>query len=159
MPDGTVDTGFITGTGADGNVRASCVQSDGAILLGGEFNQFNGVLMYKLVRLDQNGALDPGFTLDPGPNNQVNAVVLQEDGRILIGGIFTEYDDVPRRRVARINGTDFNGVPESRSLSVALSPNLHLISYRCMSRPPNLVWSWKCAIYRQTSAPMFDAQH
>ncbi|MEO8067867.1 MAG: T9SS type A sorting domain-containing protein [Flavobacteriales bacterium] len=123
LPDGTVDTGFITGTGADGNVHASCVQSDGAILLGGEFNQFNGVLMYKFVRLDTNGALDPAFTLDPGPNNQVNATVLQEDGRILIGGIFTEYDDVPRRRVARINGTVLNGVPESGSVSVALRPN------------------------------------
>jgi uncharacterized delta-60 repeat protein len=57
-------------------------------------------------------ALD-GF--DPNANGTVNVVVLQPDGKILIGGAFTAIGGVPRSRIARLNADG--------TLDAAFDPN------------------------------------
>jgi uncharacterized delta-60 repeat protein len=49
------------------------------------------------------GAVDVWFGTGSGPNDTVYAAVKQPDGRIVIGGLFSEVDGVPRSRVARLN--------------------------------------------------------
>lgn len=49
-----------------------------------------------------DGTLDPGFTPGLGPNGEVFASAIQEDGMVLIGGAFTEYNGTPQKGVARI---------------------------------------------------------
>lgn len=53
--------------------------------------------------LAQPGTLDATFDPLGGPNDWVNCMVEQPDGKILIGGDFTSYNGVPRNRIARIN--------------------------------------------------------
>lgn len=93
--DGTLDPGFDPGIGitnASGKgraVHAIALQPDGRILVGGEFLYYNGLLRPGLVRLLPDGSVDRGF---PGPGNltdRVQAIALQSDGRILVGGWFT----------------------------------------------------------------------
>mgnify|MGYP000157666648 CR=1 FL=1 len=43
-----------------------------------------------------------GSNYESGPNNVVNALAVQPDGRILIAGNFTSYSGVPRRGLARV---------------------------------------------------------
>src|ERR1700730_15217903 len=67
-------------------------------------------------------ALD-GF--DPNANDVVNAVVVQPDGKILIGGVFTTVSGVTRNHIARINpdGTldaGFNPNANGNILSIAV---------------------------------------
>ena len=89
-PDGTLDTSFDPG--ANDNVNALAVQADGRILVGGQFITLGGggtgtTTRNKIGRLNPDGTLDTSF--DPGANNHVQALAVQADGKILVGGIFT----------------------------------------------------------------------
>lgn len=112
--DGSQDLSFDPGTGAigapaaDPNVYAIAVQPDGKIILAGSFRFYNGVARNRITRLNSDGSLDMGFNpQDPdgtgGPNERVTCMALQPDGKIMIGGFFTTYNNAPRKYVARLN--------------------------------------------------------
>jgi hypothetical protein len=76
----------------NGPVHAVGVQADGAIVIGGEFSGFftNGapvITRNRIARLNADGSLDPNF--NPNANSTVDAIVVQPDGRTIIGGRFT----------------------------------------------------------------------
>lgn len=118
--DGTVDGTFNIGTGFDLTVWAINLQSDGKILVGGDFTQYNGNSHLHLIRLNSNGSVDNTFDLGTGLNNTVYDIVLQNDGKIIILGDFTTVDGNSHVRIVRLNddgsidntfnsGTGFNG--------------------------------------------------
>ena len=105
-----VDPTFTIGTGFDGAVVATIIQSDGKIIVGGPFTNFNGVSRAGIARLNPNGTLDNSF--DPGTgflidNNgaygAVYSLSIQSDGKIIVGGIFTLYNGIPVNSIVRIN--------------------------------------------------------
>ncbi|MBU0492901.1 MAG: hypothetical protein KKB13_13725 [Chloroflexi bacterium] len=100
-PDGSLDPGFATGSGANGPVRAIALQSDGKIIIGGSFTQFNGSTRNCLARLNPDGSLDPTF--NPGAGGPVYTLVVQTDDKILVGGNFTAVGGISRNRIARLN--------------------------------------------------------
>jgi uncharacterized delta-60 repeat protein len=103
-PNGSLDTGFLsTGTAANSTVQAIALQADGKILIGGFFSTYNGVARNGIARLNADGSLDTNFNPGSGTNNTVNALALQADGKIFIGGSFTSFNGVERNRVARLN--------------------------------------------------------
>jgi uncharacterized delta-60 repeat protein len=106
--DGSLDTAFnptVTGVavGTQSVVECLALQPDGKILLGGNFAQVNGTARSALARLNPDGSLDPTFVIGAGASSNVQCVVLQPDGRILIGGYFTTFAGQPRRSIARLN--------------------------------------------------------
>lgn len=109
--DGTPDTGFSSQFQASWgyNVRAIALQDDGKILIGGTFNEINGVTRNRIARLNSNGTLDESFNPASGFNQEVTAIDIQEDGKILVGGLFTTFDYIwggsqtPARGLARLN--------------------------------------------------------
>lgn len=105
--DGRLDATFQPGTGADSEVKAIKIQADGKILVGGAFGKFNGVSRVSIARLNSDGTLDSTFNPGGGALFWVNAIALQPDGKILIGGPFTTFNGVARKGVARLlsNGT------------------------------------------------------
>jgi uncharacterized delta-60 repeat protein len=107
--DGTLDSEFYPR--ADGSVTALAVQNDGTILIGGAFTSVWGrgsssVSRGYLARFNPDGSLDSGF--GPTLNGAVNAFAFQNDGKIVIGGLFTRATPqgaataLVRNRVARI---------------------------------------------------------
>src|SRR5437867_10959971 len=48
-----------------------------------------------------SGNLDPSFGVGSGPNDGVSCLAVQPDGKILVGGTFTEVNGAARRRLAR----------------------------------------------------------
>jgi hypothetical protein len=59
--DGTFDTGFAAniGTGfATSDVFSTSIQSDGKIIVGGEFSTFKGIPAKGIARLNADGTLD-----------------------------------------------------------------------------------------------------
>jgi len=116
--NGSLDSGFDPGTGADGPVLALAVQSDGKVLLGGQFTTFNSVPRGNVARLNSDGSVDSSF--DPGAGvagesfSTVNALALQSDGKVILGGTFTNVSGVSRSHVARLHA---NG-----SLDAAFNP-------------------------------------
>jgi len=82
--DGDVDLQFSGHALNSSFVEAVAVQSDGKILIGGWFTAVNGTLRQFLVRLNQNGSIDPSFT---SPIiGAVRSLIVQPDGKIIVGG-------------------------------------------------------------------------
>jgi len=125
--DGNLDGSFNPGLGPNNTVRAIAVQSDGRILIGGEFATVNGVSRPFLARLNANGSFDSSF--NASVNNPVFTLAVQPDGKILAGGAFTSAGGTNRSFLARLNsdgsadagfdpGTGFNGNVNSIALQV-----------------------------------------
>jgi uncharacterized delta-60 repeat protein len=100
---GHVDFSFNPGEGANGRVSAVAVQADGKILIGGDFTQVDGVVLQRLARLHVDGYLDTFMNPGDGANGSVMAIGVQPDGRIMIGGDFTQVNGAEYRRLARLN--------------------------------------------------------
>ena len=91
--DGSRDTGFTIGTGFNVRVWGMVLQTDGKIVVVGEFTTYSGVTANRIVRLNTNGTIDTSFNSGgSGFNNSVYAVALQPDGKIICGGAFTTYN-------------------------------------------------------------------
>lgn len=118
MPDGATDiTWNSTGGGADFDIRASALQPDGKVLIGGIFSTYNGVAANRLVRLDSAGNTDPAFAVGAGPNNEVQGITVNNN-RVVIQGFFNQYQGtpVPNFAVLQMNGaldTSFSMPSES----------------------------------------------
>ena len=95
--DGSPDLDFISniGTGLSGGVvRGLCLQNNGKIIVGGQFDNFNGLTFSALVRLNSDGTLDTTFnTNNPmfGSTASVYEVLQQPDGKIICAGSFNSY--------------------------------------------------------------------
>ena len=101
--NGSLDTSFNPGSGADAEITAAVLQPDGRIVVGGRFTSFNGFTHNRVCRLNADGSVDQSFGLGAGINNSVFALALQSDGRILVGGQFTQVDLTLRFNLARLN--------------------------------------------------------
>jgi len=95
---GTLDSTFGSGgiaTPAAGNAFAVAIQPDGKIVAAGRF--LPGPSQFGLVRLNSNGTPDATFgtsglvseDLGPGGDDEINAVALQSDGKIVVAGYTT----------------------------------------------------------------------
>jgi Domain of unknown function (DUF5122) beta-propeller len=71
-----------------------------------------------------NGSLDSSFNSGTGANGPVGSIVLQSDGKVLIGGDFTVVNGVVRLQVARLYGHFF-----APSLSIARSNTFVIVSW------------------------------
>ena len=101
--NGSLDTGFDPGSGANGVVTSLILQPDGRILIGGSFTSFDGTTRNHIARLNGDGSVDTGFNPGSGTNSPVTALAIQPDGKILIGGLFTSVNGVARNHIARLN--------------------------------------------------------
>lgn len=91
--DGSLDTTFNNGTPGDINdgridrsVNKIVLQSDGKILVAGDFSRFRGTACKGLARLNPDGTIDPTFNCTSSPNGSITSLLLQNDGKILIAG-------------------------------------------------------------------------
>ena len=102
--NGSLDTTFNIGTGFNNTVSSLAVQSDGKILVGGQFGTYNGSTVNRIARLNNNGILDTSFNNGgAGFNGLVNSLAVQSDGKILVGGAFNTYNGTTVNRLARLN--------------------------------------------------------
>jgi uncharacterized delta-60 repeat protein len=111
MPDGSLDISFNPGATAPPSksprVFATAVQADGKILVGGRFEELGGQPRENIGRLNPDGTLDTSF--NPAVTGteffppQVFAILVQADGKILVGGLFTGLGGQPRTHVGRLN--------------------------------------------------------
>jgi len=114
-PDGFDDNTFNAnlGSGFDNSVYTTSIQTDGKIIVGGLFNSFNSDSgIQKVVRLNTDGSVDTLFTANisasGGFNESIFTSLIQNDGKILLGGIFTSFNSNTRNYFVRLyqNGTD-----------------------------------------------------
>ncbi len=100
--NGTKDSTFNISTGFNNLVLAVKSQSDGRILVGGQFTTYTGSTNNRLIRLNSNGTKDSTFNIGTGFGNIVNSIVQQSDYKYLIGGTFTTYTGSTNNRLIRL---------------------------------------------------------
>ncbi|WP_379963351.1 T9SS type A sorting domain-containing protein [Epilithonimonas sp. UC225_85] len=101
--DGSTDASFNAGTSANDGVYQIVVQPDGKILIAGYFTKYNGTDRYRFARLNADGSLDLTFKTSLPNGTNINAIAVQPDGKILIGGNFKTYNSLERDCIARLN--------------------------------------------------------
>ena len=97
--DGTLDNTFTVGSGFNASVRTIVIQSDGKILVGGDFTTYNETNINRIARLNSDGTLDDTFTVGSGFDFSVKTIAIQSDGKILVGGDFTKYNDISAQKI------------------------------------------------------------
>jgi uncharacterized delta-60 repeat protein len=100
---GDVDLSFDPGSGVNGTVHALAVQSDGKVIIGGEFGTVKGLVRLNVARLNADGSGDPSF--DPGTNahGTLQALAVQADGKVIIVGNFYDTLGNSTFQAARLN--------------------------------------------------------
>jgi uncharacterized delta-60 repeat protein len=101
--DGSIDNGFITGSGPSSNVYSIFVLPDNKIIIAGSFFTYNNITANRIARLFNDGSLDMGFNVSSGPNSKIHFASADEDDRILISGSFSKYQGHDANRIARLN--------------------------------------------------------
>lgn len=108
--EGTLDAAFDQGVGVNNalssglpDVRVVVRQPDGKVLIGGEFTTLRSFTSNRIARLNSDGTFDSSFNAGTGPNKVVNAIVVQPDGKLLVGGAFSTWNGSARPGVVRLN--------------------------------------------------------
>src|SRR5207253_7691616 len=86
--NGSLDTTFDPGLGADASVFAVGVQSDGKVVIGGTFLSVNSFSRNRIARLNADGSLDLTFDPAEGADSDVYAIAIQSDNKTIMGGAF-----------------------------------------------------------------------
>jgi len=114
---------------ANAAISSLVLQPDGKAVVGGAFTSFTpnltstAVPRSYLARVNENGTIDTNY--NPSPNSNVNALVLQTDGKVVAGGLFTSVipnatgTPVTRNHLARFNAdgsldTGYNPNPNAQ---------------------------------------------
>ncbi|MSU49012.1 MAG: hypothetical protein EXS37_08000 [Opitutus sp.] len=126
-PSGTIDSEF--NPNLNGQVGVIVLQSDGRILVGGSFNSVQPIgsttafSRQNLIRLNTNGTLDTAF--DPEPNAAVATILVQSDGKIVVGGSFTTVQPGG----APTTTTAANGTVSTTFSTATVTPRNHLVRF------------------------------
>ena len=113
-------------------VSAIAFQSDGRIIIGGRFVEFDGQVRNRLARINTDGSLDASFAAET--NGDVLALAVEGDDKILVAGSFTLVNGVTRNRIARLNADG--------SLDTTYNPNLNNTARGLLIEPDDRVLVW-----------------
>ena len=120
--NGSLDTSFDPGTGARGTLGVSitgnpdpfvfqlALQTDGKILITGNFTNYNGTAVNGLARLSTAGALDTSFDMGSGLDSWGRSIQVLASGKILVTGWFNNYHNQSHNKMVLINA---DGSPDT----------------------------------------------
>ncbi len=101
--NGAVDSTFGT-VQPNAQVHKLIAQTDGKILIGGDFTNIGATIRGRIARLNADGSLDNTFNPPGGANSTVYSLEIQADGKIVLGGAFTALNGSSNQvRIGRLN--------------------------------------------------------
>ncbi|SDF88330.1 T9SS type A sorting domain-containing protein [Epilithonimonas hungarica] len=121
--NGALDTEFDPGDGANGTIYSMASQSDGKILIGGDFTTYNNNTAIRLARLNSNGSIDNSFNVGTGTNSNILDIVLQSDNKILVGGAFSIYNSITKKSLIRLNNEPILSTTDFMRKNIFSYPN------------------------------------
>ncbi|MBL9129309.1 MAG: delta-60 repeat domain-containing protein [Verrucomicrobiales bacterium] len=126
-PDGSWDDSFSPGVGTDVDANPSVVtiyvtdvkvQPDDKVLVAGTFRSMAGEKRHGLARLNADGTPDAGFSPVAPAGSSFGGMILQGDGKILIGAAFASGSGTYTMRLMRLasdGSLDGSFVPSTKS--------------------------------------------
>ncbi len=104
--DGTTDTGFNSGDGADSGIISSIgVQSTGKIVIAGLMVSYNGnARPGGIARINSNGSIDVDFNPTGFDNfhSYIESILVLSNDDMIIGGKFSSYNGSSRNSLVRV---------------------------------------------------------
>ncbi|MFZ1809249.1 MAG: T9SS type A sorting domain-containing protein [Cyclobacteriaceae bacterium] len=100
---GDLDESFnIVGFYSNGSINAITQQGNDKLLIGGQFNEIDGVRTEHLARLNLDGSLDQSF--NPFPTKYVSSIEVTEDNKIIVASShILPTDDYPENGLHLLN--------------------------------------------------------
>jgi uncharacterized delta-60 repeat protein len=127
------DPGHHFGLGGNSIISSTLIQPDGKVILIGYLSLYNKKTVNKIVRVHTNGTIDDSFDMGAGFDNITFSIAIQNDGKLLVGGNFTTYNNIPRIGFVRINtdgsiDTSFNALISTGIVkTIAIQPDGKII--------------------------------
>src|SRR5688572_21404646 len=97
---GSIDPAFTTT--ADSVVNVYSPQADGKIYIAGGFFSVNGQPSRGLARLNSDSSRDASFNVGTGADQPIVALATQSSGQVLVSGLFTHFNGIPRNYFTRL---------------------------------------------------------
>ena len=101
--DGTLDQTYQVANTSNATIRSVTQLANGQALIEGTIRNINGINDQTLLLLNSNGTIDTSFLPVIQANGEVKTMARQADGKIVVGGEFTEINGQNARRLARFN--------------------------------------------------------
>lgn len=102
---GSLDPSFAVGSGPDAAVHACAAQSDGSVIIAGEFTNVHGIPRGRIARLLADGSVDPSFASGAGADGVIRAMLVVGTKLVVVGD-FTSMHGTPHGRIARLSLLD-----------------------------------------------------
>lgn len=160
--DFTLDTTFVPSpspaTLASGEIDTVVTDDQDRIYLGGNFSGYGGVTGYDaLVRLYSDGTLDRSFTRSPVAGSDVNALIRQTDGKIIVSGDIDSLtgDGLAVRSIYRLNPDGTLDVDFSPPLFTADGTGLSFVA-TALDAAGRIYIAKTRGLYRLLSTGAFD---
>lgn len=115
LSNGALDTSYnIGGSGTSANTGYTnnmpyslALQTDGKVILGGDFYYYNGVQRLGIVRINTNGSIDTSFNLtalNTYYRSVVTGITIQPDGKLILLGFFSPSTaGATQKNIIRLN--------------------------------------------------------
>ena len=115
QPNGIIDSTLNTGVPSNAGISEIAIQPSGKITLIGSFTIFNSHLSNKIIQILPDGSVDSTFNVGSGFSGYPSCLALQEDNKLLVGGLFNKYDNYFTNCLVRLNGASVVSVNEIES--------------------------------------------
>ena len=95
-----------TWTGSDyvnGDINVIALQTDGKVLVAGNFTTCYGQPRTRIARLNADGSFDPSFDPGVGPSGPIRDIIVRPDGKILVAGEFSFFSGANANSIALLN--------------------------------------------------------
>lgn len=120
--DGSIDTSFNIGTGFNGAVRNIGLSGTGnnvKLYITGDFTSYSGATRNRIISLNSDGSINSTFNVGTGLNNLGLTLFVDSSDKILVGGVFTQYNGTTRTGLVRLNT---NGSIDTSFLNRTINP-------------------------------------
>ncbi|WP_140938096.1 DUF5008 domain-containing protein [Sphingobacterium lumbrici] len=114
--DGAIDHTFHyneatkqSAVAGNGGITDAVMQSDGKLILVGNFTSFNGVSANRIVRLNLDGSVDPTFNVGTGADGDIMSVRFNATtNKFVVSGLFKTFNGKVSSGVALLNSDGSN---------------------------------------------------
>ena len=107
--DGTNDATFDPGTSIGAQViNHLALQADGKVIANGTFSVYQGTPNAGAVRINPNGTPDVALGSKSSVVGNIQALAVQPDNKVIVGGSFSIVGTTPRLNIARVNADGSN---------------------------------------------------
>jgi uncharacterized delta-60 repeat protein len=95
----------LSAASVNSQVGEILLQTDGKIMIGGDFTSVSGVSRNNIARMNANGTLDTTFVVGTGfggPAITIQSINKNSSGDYFVGGQFTSYSGVARNNIIKL---------------------------------------------------------